>query len=149
MAGSSGKLAASILDGSLPPGTQMPPERELMSQLEISRSTLREVGKAFGFPDDVLDRYSALFHGGDYQQTMKVRDQVQRAGIPGDHPRLPALLETCRLVQGLPRHLSQHRQTRACWDCRHKSRHLNRNCRRSYAQRPRLPISSPPCRSVS
>jgi error-prone DNA polymerase len=72
------------------------------------RSTLREVGKAFGFPDDVLDRYSALFHGGDYQQTMKIRDQVQRAGIPGDHPRLPALLETCRLVQGLPRHLSQH-----------------------------------------
>src|SRR5512135_2405384 len=40
-----GKLAASILDGSLPPGTQMPPERELMSQLEISRSTLREALK--------------------------------------------------------------------------------------------------------
>ncbi len=40
-----GKLAASILDGSLPPGTQLPPERELMSQLEISRSTLREALK--------------------------------------------------------------------------------------------------------
>ncbi len=37
-----GKLAASILDGSLPPGTQFPPERELMNQLGISRSTLRE-----------------------------------------------------------------------------------------------------------
>ena len=40
-----GKLAASILDGSLPPGAQLPPERELMSQLQISRSTLREALK--------------------------------------------------------------------------------------------------------
>src|SRR5512140_1583887 len=40
-----GKLAASILNGSLPPGTQLPPERELMSQLGISRSTLREALK--------------------------------------------------------------------------------------------------------
>jgi DNA-binding FadR family transcriptional regulator len=40
-----GKLAASILDGSVPPGSQLPPERELMSQLMISRSTLREALK--------------------------------------------------------------------------------------------------------
>ena len=40
-----GKLAASILDGSLPPGTQLPPERELMNQFDISRSTLREALK--------------------------------------------------------------------------------------------------------
>jgi adenylyltransferase/sulfurtransferase len=40
-----GKLAASILDGSLKPGNQLPPERELMNQLGISRSTLREALK--------------------------------------------------------------------------------------------------------
>src|SRR5512135_1649856 len=40
-----GKLAASILDGSLVPGSQLPPERELMNQLQISRSTLREALK--------------------------------------------------------------------------------------------------------
>jgi adenylyltransferase/sulfurtransferase len=40
-----GKLAASILDGSLPPGTQLPPERDLMNQLGISRSSLREALK--------------------------------------------------------------------------------------------------------
>src|SRR5258708_25776674 len=40
-----GKLAAEILDGSLLPGTQLPPERELMNQLNISRSTLREALK--------------------------------------------------------------------------------------------------------
>ena len=41
-----GKLAASLLDGSLAPSAQIPPERELMNQLGISRSTLREALKA-------------------------------------------------------------------------------------------------------
>ena len=41
-----GKLAAFMLDGTLATGTQLPPERELMNQLEISRSTLREALKA-------------------------------------------------------------------------------------------------------
>jgi molybdopterin/thiamine biosynthesis adenylyltransferase/DNA-binding transcriptional regulator YhcF (GntR family) len=37
-----GKVAASILDGSLATGAQLPPERVLMIQLGISRATLRE-----------------------------------------------------------------------------------------------------------
>ena len=41
-----GKLAASLLDGSLTQGTQLPPERELINQLGISRTTLREALKA-------------------------------------------------------------------------------------------------------
>jgi adenylyltransferase/sulfurtransferase len=40
------KLAASLLDGSMSPGTQLPPERELMNQLGISRTTLREALKS-------------------------------------------------------------------------------------------------------
>jgi adenylyltransferase/sulfurtransferase len=40
-----GKLTASILDGSLQPGTQLPPERELIAQFGISRTTLREALK--------------------------------------------------------------------------------------------------------
>jgi adenylyltransferase/sulfurtransferase len=40
------KLAASLLDGSLTPGTQLPPERELMNQFGISRTTLREALKS-------------------------------------------------------------------------------------------------------
>ena len=39
------RLAASLLDGTLPQGAQLPPERELMSQLGISRTTLREALK--------------------------------------------------------------------------------------------------------
>lgn len=40
-----GKLAALLLDGSFPPGTQLPSERVLMNQLGVSRTTLREALK--------------------------------------------------------------------------------------------------------
>ncbi len=40
-----GKLTASLLDGSLKPGTQLPPERELITKFGISRTTLREALK--------------------------------------------------------------------------------------------------------
>src|SRR5258708_4352384 len=43
-----GRLAASILDGTFKTGDQLPPERELMSQLGVSRATLREALKALG-----------------------------------------------------------------------------------------------------
>jgi error-prone DNA polymerase len=72
------------------------------------RSTVREVGKVFGFPDDALDRFSSLFHGGDLPQTLAVGDQLRMAGVSDSHPRLRGLLDTCRLVHGLPRHLGQH-----------------------------------------
>jgi adenylyltransferase/sulfurtransferase len=36
------KITRSILDGTFEPGSQLPPERELMGQLGVSRSTLRE-----------------------------------------------------------------------------------------------------------
>src|SRR5262249_55475877 len=41
-----GKLAGSLLDGSLVQGGQLPPERALMNMLGISRATLREALKA-------------------------------------------------------------------------------------------------------
>ena len=73
-----------------------------------ARSTMREVGKVFGFPDDVLDRFSSLFHHGDLPETIRLGDQLKEAGVAGDHPRCERLLETCRQVHGLPRHLGQH-----------------------------------------
>ena len=72
------------------------------------RSTIREVGKVFGFPDDALDRFSNLFHGGDLPQTLELGEQLRMAGVPSSHPRLHALIDTCRRVRGLPRHLGQH-----------------------------------------
>ncbi len=41
-----GKLTASLMDGSLQPGTQLPPERELITRFGISRTTLREALKS-------------------------------------------------------------------------------------------------------
>ena len=41
-----GKLTSLILDGSLPPGHQLLPERELMARLGVSRPTLREALQA-------------------------------------------------------------------------------------------------------
>ena len=41
-----GKLAASLLDGSLLPGVQLPAERDLMAQMGVSRATLREALKS-------------------------------------------------------------------------------------------------------
>ncbi|HTT56164.1 MAG TPA: error-prone DNA polymerase [Opitutaceae bacterium] len=72
------------------------------------RNTMREVGKVLGLPDDVLDRFSSLFHGGDYPHTLQLTEQLKLAGVSASHPRLPALLDTCRRVYGLPRHLGQH-----------------------------------------
>jgi adenylyltransferase/sulfurtransferase len=41
-----GRLSGSLLDGSIKPGDQLPSERELIQQLDISRATLREALKA-------------------------------------------------------------------------------------------------------
>jgi molybdopterin/thiamine biosynthesis adenylyltransferase/DNA-binding transcriptional regulator YhcF (GntR family) len=43
-----GRLAASLLDGTFKPGERLPPERELMELLSVSRATLREGLKALG-----------------------------------------------------------------------------------------------------
>ncbi|MDB6095564.1 MAG: polymerase alpha subunit [Verrucomicrobia bacterium] len=73
-----------------------------------SRITMREVGKVFGFSEDVLDRFSSLFAHGDLPETLDLKTQLQAAGVAGDNPRARQLLETCARVHGLPRHLGQH-----------------------------------------
>jgi error-prone DNA polymerase len=72
------------------------------------RSAMREVGKAFGLPDDVLDRFSHLYHSGDLPETLELEQQLATAGLSREHPRFHALVETCGRVRGLPRHLGQH-----------------------------------------
>ena len=72
------------------------------------KSTMREVGKVFGMSDDVLGRFSSLFHGGDYPQTIQMKEQLRVAGFGSNESRLEMLLETCQQIYGLPRHLGQH-----------------------------------------
>ncbi len=72
------------------------------------RSAMREMGKVLGIPEDVLGRFSDLFGRGDFPNTMELKEHVARAGLPAEHPRLPALAHLYTSVYGLPRHLGQH-----------------------------------------
>lgn len=72
------------------------------------RSTMREMGKVLGFTDDVLDRYTSLYAGGDYPHTLEFREQLKLAGISAAHPRTEFLIDLARRAASLPRHLGQH-----------------------------------------
>lgn len=72
------------------------------------RSAAREVGKVLGLPDDVLDRFSALYANGDFPQTLDLTRQLRLSGLPDAHPRLAAMTDLCQRLKSLPRHLGQH-----------------------------------------
>lgn len=72
------------------------------------RSAMREMARVLGLPPDVIARFSTLYANGDFPHTLELQDQLERAGMPHGHPRLPALVRLCKLVRGLPRHLGQH-----------------------------------------
>ncbi|HEX4120734.1 MAG TPA: error-prone DNA polymerase [Verrucomicrobiae bacterium] len=72
------------------------------------RSAAREIGKALNFSTDMLDRFSNLFANGDFPHTMELADQMAQAGLPQDHPRVPAFVALYSQIYSLPRHLGQH-----------------------------------------
>jgi error-prone DNA polymerase len=72
------------------------------------RSAMREIGKALGFSEETLGRFSRLFGHGDYPHTLELEAQVERAGIGREHPRAGAAVDLYRRIYGLPRHLGQH-----------------------------------------
>ena len=72
------------------------------------RSAAREIGKVLNFHGDVLDRFSAFFANGDFPHTMDLSAQIEQAGLPREHPRMPAFISLYRSIYGLPRHLGQH-----------------------------------------
>ena len=72
------------------------------------KSTMREIGKALNLPADVLERFSSLFHSGDFPHTIELEEQFRQAGLDQAHPRARACVELFQAVRGLPRHLGQH-----------------------------------------
>lgn len=72
------------------------------------KNTMREMGKVLGFTDDVLDRYTSLYAGGDYPHTLEFREQLKLAGISAAHPRTEFLIDLVQRAASLPRHLGQH-----------------------------------------
>src|SRR3954470_24856403 len=72
------------------------------------RSAAREIGKALNFSPGILDRFSHLFANGDFPHTMNLPAQIEQAGLPKEHPRMPAFVRLYEAIYGLPRHLGQH-----------------------------------------
>src|SRR5437762_6604434 len=72
------------------------------------RSAAREIGKALNFSPSILDRFSHLFANGDFPHTLDLTSQIEQAGLPKEHPRMPAFIRLYHAIYGLPRHLGQH-----------------------------------------
>jgi error-prone DNA polymerase len=72
------------------------------------RSAAREIGKALNFSPSVIERFSHLFASGDFPHTMELEAQIEAAGLPKNHPRMPAFMRLYRAIYSLPRHLGQH-----------------------------------------
>ena len=72
------------------------------------RSAAREIGKALNFAPNILDRFSHLFANGDFPHTLDLEAQIEQAGLPNEHPRMPAFVRLYKAIYGLPRHLGQH-----------------------------------------
>jgi error-prone DNA polymerase len=72
------------------------------------RSAAREISKALNFSPSIIDRFSHLFANGDFPHTMELEAQIEAAGLPKNHPRMPAFVRLYHAIYGLPRHLGQH-----------------------------------------
>ena len=72
------------------------------------RSAAREIGKALNFSPSIIDRFSHLFASGDFPHTLELESQIEQAGLPKNHPRMPTFIRLYRAIYGLPRHLGQH-----------------------------------------
>ena len=71
-----------------------------------TRSTLRDVGKAFGLSDDTVAALTGTVWG--YWSGGVDAKEARRVGIDPDEPRVAAVLRLAAELAGFPRHLSQH-----------------------------------------
>jgi len=76
-----GKLAASILDGNLSSGNQLPSERELMDQFGVSRTTVREALKSLEENNLIESRPNV----GWFVQSIDESNFTQAKEIAGEH----------------------------------------------------------------
>src|SRR3990172_6754920 len=90
------KLAASLLDGSLSPGTQLPPERELMNQFGISRTTLREALKSLEENNLIESRPNV----GCFVRKIDKSNYTQAKELAGGHANRISILATNEPVTG-------------------------------------------------
>ncbi len=69
-----------------------------------SRSAVRDVGKALGLDDDLINRLakSIFWWGSDLEE------QLSDSGVDYTEPKIKTLIHLARSLMGFPRHLSQH-----------------------------------------
>jgi error-prone DNA polymerase len=73
------------------------------------RSAAREIGKAFAFDPEVLNRLTSLVGAWEYKDANDTLErQFQDAGLDLRHPQIRKFCELCLRFQDLPRHLGQH-----------------------------------------
>ncbi|MEQ1472177.1 MAG: error-prone DNA polymerase [Candidatus Acidiferrum sp.] len=73
------------------------------------RSAAREIGKAFEFDAEVLNRLTSLVGAWEYKDANDTLErQFQDAGLDLQHPQIRKFCELCVRFQDLPRHLGQH-----------------------------------------
>jgi molybdopterin/thiamine biosynthesis adenylyltransferase/DNA-binding transcriptional regulator YhcF (GntR family) len=102
-----GRLSSSLLDGTIKPGEQLPSERDLIQQLDVSRATLREALKAmeennliearagvgwFARKLDAETLAAARDLAGSYR-TVGIKDATPATDAPEGPRRLPAAPE--------------------------------------------------------
>ena len=69
-----------------------------------SRSAVRDVGKALGLDDELINRLakSIFWWGSDLEE------QLSDSGIDYTEPKIKTLINLAQSLMGFPRHLSQH-----------------------------------------
>jgi DNA-directed DNA polymerase III PolC len=70
------------------------------------RSAIREVGKVFGLSEDTIGALSSSIWGAGGGAVKK--DDIARAGLDLDSPRVKQIIALAKEINGFPRHLSQH-----------------------------------------
>ena len=70
------------------------------------KSAMRDVGKAFGLSEDVLNRLSKTVWGWGEEDI--VQQHIRQAGLDPKEPRLARIIALAGELIGFPRHLSQH-----------------------------------------
>jgi len=71
-----------------------------------SKSAIRDVGHALGFPDDALDQVSAIFTR--VPSGLAPNGALRERGFDPDSRVLKQLVALTKQIKGFPRHLSQH-----------------------------------------
>jgi len=74
------------------------------------KSAIRDVGKALGLDDDLIDAFAKEHRWFDGRSLLaqQLHERVLAAGMDPEDPRITQWLELTRQIMGLPRHLSQH-----------------------------------------